>query len=510
MATFLDQFKAARSRGVPLIGVTTPDPDATMARLCGTLKPDVPALQWDCVRGIVARNKAGVEALAAARIDGAETPMIVDALVAAQKLPEGSVLFMLNAHLFTEPMVVQGVWNLRDSFKSSQPRARTLVLMAPSLRLAPELEHDVIVLDEPLPTRDEIRAIVTDVYDSADGVWKKRPKQLDDATLTRVVDALTGLSAFACEQITAICLTAEGIDVDGVWDRKRRAVEQTPGLSVWRGGESLADVAGYENAKLAVRRLRGSRKQPRAIVFIDEIEKLIGGAGTDTSGVSQDQLAQLLTYMQDKRAEGMIFIGPPGAGKTAIAKAAGTELGIPTIALDLGGMKDSLVGSSEGRIRAALKVVSAVAEDAAMFIATCNSIGSLPPELRRRFTAGTFFFDLPKAAERAAIWSLYMGKYELTAEQTAQRPHDEGWTGAEIAQCVARAWNQNLTLVESAAYVVPVAISAERQIEALREGASGRFISASEPGLYKWDRPLPAIAAADGPRRRAITDTTVN
>jgi hypothetical protein len=44
--------------------------------------------------------------------------------------------------------------------------------------------------------------------------------------------------------------------------------------------------------------------------------------------------------------------------------------------------------------------VDAVAQEGRMlFIATCNSIASLPPELRRRFTLGTFFFDLPTALE---------------------------------------------------------------------------------------------------------------
>ena len=32
-----------------------------------------------------------------------------------------------------------------------------------------------------------------------------------------------------------------------------------------------------------------------------------------------------------------------------------------------------------------------------------TSIASLPPELRRRFTLGTFFFDLPAADEAASV-----------------------------------------------------------------------------------------------------------
>ncbi len=132
----------------------------------------------------------------------------------------------------------------------------------------------------------------------------------------------------------------------------------------------------------------------------------------------------MLTWMQDNEADGLIFIGPPGAAKSAVAKATGNTAGIPTIAFDLGAMQSSLVGGSGERLRSALKVVDAVSQGRALFIATCNSIASLPPELRRRFTLGTFFFDLPSADEREAIWRIYEKKYDVSGE----RPEDEGWT----------------------------------------------------------------------------------
>ncbi len=53
-----------------------------------------------------------------------------------------------------------------------------------------------------------------------------------------------------------------------------------------------------------------------------------------------------------------------------------------------------------------------------LFIATSNSIASLPPELRRRFTLGTFFFDLPTAEERETIWRIYLKKYDGQAQKS--------------------------------------------------------------------------------------------
>ena len=197
---------------------------------------------------------------------------------------------------------------------------------------------------------------------------------------------------------------------------------------------------------------------------------------------------------------------PPGAAKSAVAKAAGNLSGIPTVALDLSGMKQSLVGQSEQNLRTSLRVISAISGDRVLVIATCNAIAPLPPELRRRFTFGTFFFDWPDAEERPAIWGIYSRAYNVPVEKDGQNmiPPDSGWTGAEIKQCCLLASRLGITLCEAAEYIVPVSRSAAQQIEQLRTQASGRFISASYPGPYNKDR-QPATA----PAGRAIEKGTL-
>jgi len=103
--------------------------------------------------------------------------------------------------------------------------------------------------------------------------------------------------------------------------------------------------------------------------------------------------------------------------------------------------------------------------------------------LRRRFTLGTSFFDLPSAEEREAIWNIYLRKYEVSGDL----PDDEGWTGAEIKECCRKAYRLKLSLINSARYIVPVSKSAADQIQALRKQASGRFLSASKPGVYEYE-----------------------
>ena len=80
-------------------------------------------------------------------------------------------------------------------------------------------------------------------------------------------------------------------------------------------------------------------------------------------------------------------------------------------------------------------------------------------------------------------------------------PPDEGWTGAEIRQCCDIAWRLGCSLIEAAAFVVPVSRSAADKLEALRTQADGRFLSASLPGVYQR-KVVPAATPTTG---RAIT-----
>jgi SpoVK/Ycf46/Vps4 family AAA+-type ATPase len=57
---------------------------------------------------------------------------------------------------------------------------------------------------------------------------------------------------------------------------------------------------------------------------------------------------------------GIVLIGPPGTGKTMVAKATAKILGLDLITLDIGSMYDKYVGGSEGKIRKALNMVKAM------------------------------------------------------------------------------------------------------------------------------------------------------
>ena len=488
-------LRPLRKRGVPLVAIETPDPAATQNNAVDSLANDeTPAFSWDIVRGMRALNECGVTTLE--KLLGDKDPLILanatEALnVMAENTPAKALFFFHNAHLLMsqngQPVLtsIQAIWNCRDKFAK---KGATLVLLAPIFIIPPELSRDVVVLTEDLPSRDELARVVDDMCESAE---LEAPK---DEERKGVIDTLTGLSKFEAEQTIALSFTKSGIDRQELWKRKVRAIEQTQGLTVYRGKEKLADVAGNRNAiRLMSDTLRG-KLDCTCIVFADELDKGMAAAGTDTSGTTQDQNKALLSYLQDYDAIAALFLGPPGTGKTLLAKALSGEFNKPLIMLDLGALKGSLVGQSEQNMRQALRVIHAISEGKALWIGACNRDAGLPPELRRRFSYQLLYFDLPNRDEKDAAWNvhtqrlMFRGQTVCLREDQTDRSavNDDGWTGAEIRNCALKAYAMDIPLKDAARTIVPISKSAGDLVTALRRSANGRYVSASQDGIYTY------------------------
>ena len=182
----------------------------------------------------------------------------------------------------------------------------------------------------------------------------------------------------------------------------------------------------------------------------------------------------------------------------------------------------SLVGQSEERTRHALRIIDAMApcvamvdevekafagvngtgdsgvssrifgtfltwlndhESDAFVVCTANDVSKLPPEFGRseRFD-GIFFLDLPCRQEKDAIWNIYLDLYDIDREQ--RMPDDANWTGAEIKACCRLSVLLDVPVTQAAQNVVPVAVTAAESVDRLRTWASGRCLSASQPGIY--------------------------
>jgi hypothetical protein len=491
--TIEQQVIAARAVSTPIIAIETPDPGATTKMLFASVtshaeKKNVsppPMFLWDAASALRPVNEEAFAVLPSMLESVGGDPLATahptQALLVLANAPVGAFIVASNLHRFwdeqrLDPTVVQALWNLRDQFKRS---ARTLVLTMPNCILPAELLHDVVIFSESLPTADELRPIVVKLHENA-ALPKPSSGELDAAT-----SALAGLATQQAEQVTAISLRKTGLDMDALRSHQRQQVEQTPGVSIFDGDETFDDLKGVDALADFIRKVIGGKRPPRAFVFIDEIEKMFAGAfgaGGDSSGTSQEQHGYVLQFMEDKKARGMIFVGDPGTGKSALSKASGNEGNCWTLALDFGEMKGSLVGESGRMTRRALTVADAIGQGDCFFLATCNNIDSLPPELRRRFSYGTWYVGMPDTQARKAMWKLYGGKFGV---KVGGVDFDEGWTGAEIKTCVSMAADMDITVKAASRFVSPVSKSNPETSQRLRRLAHNRFLDASKGGLYQ-------------------------
>lgn len=470
-------IKDMRRAGVPLVAIDTADPAATV-RFCneainGKSNP-IPLIAWDICNGLTAMNPAGKDVIKWYDPITMNLPEILKNLSGAVK--PGTLAYFFNVQRFMDrDGVAQGLWNLRDSFKSC---GATLVLIGPMIKLPPELTSDVIVISEPSPDAKVILGIVDRIVEAAG----KAGAEIKGVNKPEVVGSLLGLaSAFDVEQTLSLSFGKSGINIAECWERKIQRLRATTGAEITIKNPTFSDLAGCENVKSELNAFIGGRQKPGVVFFIDEIEKVFAGAGTDLSGVTTSLVGMFLSWTADKAAKGFLFPGVPGAGKTHTARCTAGQAKVPLV--KAGDLKGSLVGESESKLRALLNAVDALAGDGAvLLLASCNWVDNIAPDLMARFQMGQFFYDFPDETERASLWKMFTEKLKLPKQKL---PESDGWVGREIESACWRAWQYNRPLVDVAKNICPSAISQKSKLEALRRACSGRFLSASKPGLYQ-------------------------
>ncbi|RCJ38699.1 ATPase [Nostoc minutum NIES-26] len=178
--------------------------------------------------------------------------------------------------------------------------------------------------------------------------------------------------------------------------------------------------------------------------------------------------------------KGVLLAGPPGVGKTLLAKNIANILNLPLLQLDISSMLGSLVGESEGNVRRALVTAEAIApciiwldelekalsgsgdtsgvsqrilgniltfmsecQSGVFVVATCNDPSALPSELKRKGRFDEMFFvDLPTEPERVQILRIHLQRFGITVEDEyleAIAANTAKFSGAELETLAAEA-----------------------------------------------------------------------
>ncbi len=478
------KIKRARAAGAPIVSINTPDQPALETAIVDAMNGSAPVVVWDFVRGYMARNEKGVEALGPLGNGIARTrenPM--GALDLARELPEKTVLIIYCANRYVQDAgVTQALLNLRDTFKGDK---RTCILLGVDTKLPAEIATDVISWTEEYPTVDELEKIVTEQVEALADDFNKGKKP-DKAAIVKAAHALKSTSKFGAEQLACMSLRKDGIEMDTLNTQAKATIEQTPGLTFERGKETFDDIGGLEFAKQFGKRLFAGPKAPAVIVRVEELEKAMAGAKGDLSGTSGDALQVMLSQFEDNGWSGLLAFGAAGAGKSLFSKSLANTHGAKAVVFDINACKGSLVGQSEANIRRAMQVIHAIGGDRVFFVASCNGLDTLPAALQRRFRSGVWFFDIPDNAERQRIWQICRKQFNIPADDPT--PDEENLTGADIRNICEQAYVLACPLAEARKYVVPLKTQSPQDIDQARNLANGRFTDASRGGVYNKDR----------------------
>ena len=458
------------------------------------------------------------------------------ALDAAQHVDRAAAFVFLDLHAHmgdgtrpADPAIVRKLRELAADFQNGL-LARTLIIVAPALRIPPELEKDVHILDFPLPDETAIRRILDDLIAANAGNRRLRIN-LTETDKDRLVRASLGLTETEAEGALALAMASDGVldanDVTTVLQEKKQAVRKAGLLEYVDTDIDLAGVGGLDNLKRWLRRRDNS------------------------------WLAEAAEY-GIPAPRGVLITGVPGCGKSLTAKAVAASWRLPLLRMDIGKVFSGVVGSSESNLRTAIRSAEAAApavlwvdeiekgfsgvgatgdsgtasrvfgsfltwmqeKTAPVFvIATSNNVQSLPPELLRKGRFDEIFFvDLPAPDERAQIWELHVRKHIHAAPHHAGFIFGdvlradlvlatEGFSGAEIEQAViaglfdAFSERRHITgddLRLAVERSVPLSVTQAESLAALRAWAGERAVSASDNRVETSPHALDPVMAPAG------------
>lgn len=346
--------------------------------------------------------------------------------------------------------IIQTVKDYSKMF--SETKRRLVLVVPPEFTLPSELQDDVVVVDYETPSYAEMSTM----YDRLMESFGDKAPNFEQAEKDRILAAAAGMAKQEFDTALARALVAskdvlpnapiEDI-VAGVMAVKVEMVKRSEVLEVMPVTD-MSQVGGLDNLKEWVTK--------RAPCFSQEARDF---------GIEPPK--------------GIALIGPPGTGKSLCAKSIASLLGLPLIKFDVSRIFNSLVGESESRVRAALKMIDAMApcvvmldevdkafqigsggdsgvsqrvlglilthlqeSPAAIFwVASANRVNNLPSEfLRRGRLDEVFSVSVPDASERLEILQIHLRKRGKDPDQIGDlevaAEGSDGYVPAELEAAV--------------------------------------------------------------------------
>lgn len=387
-------------------------------------------------------------------IDDPEEPELPKACYDMQQaisyvLSNKGVMVIENAHDKIERLIsfmnhVSEVWQRGFTADELEKFPPSFLLISHSDKIPPELARMVTKVNFALPTEEELASVTRHVVQMAE---LKMPNRNAMARITR---AGVGMAEFEFVHATANSLLSNGeIDSEYINSAKLAILEAGGTLSVRVPSITMADIGGLDRAKQVLERITYVWKNP-----------------TEAAALKIDPLRR------------MLLIGVSGSGKSALAEATASGLGLELAKFGVSQMMSKWVGESEANMRKAFDQVKAMAPlclwidemgrdlsgsassgsvdggttdrvhgeflqglqelpSNVFLVCAANRVDDLPPEMLRsdRFDK-IMFVGFPTAMEREEIFRIHLGDTALDYDLSALAEATPFFTGAEIKALV--------------------------------------------------------------------------
>lgn len=500
---------------------------------------------WDCAVGARDVNGKSVE------IGGAGKPATSPAAVfdKIRVHDERAVWVLRDLHDWTQDrMVVRNLKSIAQDLKNMRDRSKltTIVVLTASDEIPLNLRNSALRWDLSLPTRAEAAQILDESVLAGRQREQISIEEWGDLPRARKAAYKRVRTTEAGSEVM------ERVETDDEVRLRRFAAGDAEELAAHI--EAVVDAAvgltsDDMSAAFARSIVRHRRVDPGVVAAekkrIVDREKVLTWYTPDRRGLAAiGGLGRLKAWLEARRVafthdareyglqapRGIALVGPPGCGKSSVAKVVATIWGMPLLQMDWGALKAPHVGESERLFRSALKTATAVApailwwdelekairgaegsgdsgvssnqlgtaltwmqehQETVPVIATINNPQHVAPEMFSRFDE-VWFVDLPYARERQEVLEVSLRRrvpgYEGGMNLTGAVQATELFSGRELDKLVVAAqyaaYPRPLRpddLVREADLLVPVAKSARERIDSLREWAKTRARNASEP-----------------------------
>ncbi|MCL4790053.1 MAG: AAA family ATPase [Verrucomicrobia bacterium] len=407
-----------------------------------------------------------------------------------------SLFVLLDFHPYLEDAL--HVRYLKDIALTQAKHYSTVVLVGHTVRVPEELRPFTASFRLPLPTLEELRAIV---FETA-AEWGARHGQRDVQTTNKALDLLVrnlaGLTATDARRLAIKAIADDGVIAESDMPEVMRAKYELLGRDAPLSFE-------YETAKFS------------EIGGMQRLRKWLEVRKSFFAGGPQPNLDP---------PRGVLLLGVQGCGKSLAAKAAAGIYGVPLLRLDFGVLYHKYYGETERNLRKALETAEVMSpcvlwmdeiekglstsddddglsrrilgalltwmserRKPVFVVATANDISRLPPEMVRKGRFDEIFFvDLPSAANRRNILEIHLRKRCLDPvrfELDALTEATEGFSGSEIEQAIvsamytAHAQGREMSqedLRDEVRQTRPLSVVMAEQVEALRQWAADRTV----------------------------------